>query len=135
MTLVIDASALVAVLAERDADGRWAAAVVNGETLVAPHMLLAEASNTLRRLEQRGNLSAAQAAQAHQQLPQRAVALFPFSPFAERVWELRHNLTAYDAWYVALAEALDCPLVTLDARLSRAPGVACSFVTPPGEDG
>ena len=52
-------------------------------------------------------------------------------PHAERVWALRHNLTAYDAWYVAVAEALDCPLATLDRRLSRASGPACEVLTPP----
>ena len=44
---------------------------------------------------------------------------------------LRENVTSYDAWYVALAEALDCPLVTLDRRLSRASGPTCEFITPP----
>ncbi len=58
--------------------------------------------------------------------------LFPFAPFAERVWALRENLTSYDAWYVALAEALDCPLVTLDRRLSRASGPVCEIIAPPG---
>ena len=57
--------------------------------------------------------------------------LFPFAPFAERVWALRENLTSYDAWYVALAEALDCPLVTLDRRLSRANGPICEIIAPP----
>ena len=58
--------------------------------------------------------------------------LFPFAPFAERVWALRENLTSYDAWYVALAEVLDCPLVTLDRRLSRASGPVCEIIAPPG---
>ena len=49
----------------------------------------------------------------------------------ERVWALRDNLTGYDAWYVALAEALDCPIVTLDRRLSRANGPTCDIITPP----
>ena len=57
--------------------------------------------------------------------------LFPFAPFAERIWALRGNLTGYDAWYVALAEALDCPMVTLDRRLSRANGPTCDIITPP----
>lgn len=56
--------------------------------------------------------------------------LFPFAPFAERVWALRHNLTCYDAWYVAVAEAMGCPLVTLDRRLSLAPGPTCRIVVP-----
>ncbi len=130
----MDASALVAILAERDEDGRWAAAAVVGEVLAGPQMVLAEASNTLRRIEQRGHLSQAEARHAHRQLTRVSVELFPFRPFAERIWELRDNLSSYDAWYVAIAEALDCPLLTLDVRLSRSPGPTCSFVTPPRQD-
>ena len=55
----------------------------------------------------------------------------PFVPFASRVWQLRSNLTVYDAWYVALAEALDWPLITLDRRLSRAVGPRCEVIVPP----
>ncbi len=56
--------------------------------------------------------------------------LFPFAPFADRIWALRENLTSYDAWYVALAEALECPLATLDRRLSRAAGLRCEVLAP-----
>jgi predicted nucleic acid-binding protein len=59
------------------------------------------------------------------------VDLFLCAPFASRVWELRANVTAYDAWYVALAESLGAKLATLDTRLSRAAGPRCSFQTPP----
>ena len=51
-------------------------------------------------------------------------------PFAQRAWELRHNLTSYDAWYVAVAEALGLPLATLDEGLARASGPKCDFLTP-----
>jgi predicted nucleic acid-binding protein len=57
------------------------------------------------------------------------VDLFPYDPFADRVWELRQNVTAYDAWHVALAESLSAPLATLDGRLRRAVGPRCSFLT------
>ena len=57
--------------------------------------------------------------------------LFPFGPFADRVWDLRDNLTSYDAWYVALAEAVGCALATLDKRLVRATGPTCQFIAPP----
>jgi predicted nucleic acid-binding protein len=50
-------------------------------------------------------------------------------PFAERIWELRHAITSYDAWYVAIAEALRLPLATLDKRLARARGPKCEFLT------
>lgn len=58
------------------------------------------------------------------------IELFPFEPIAARIWQLRHNLTCYDAWYVAVAETLGLPLATLDGRLSRAPGPTCRFLLP-----
>ena len=59
------------------------------------------------------------------------IEFYPFRPFAERVWRLRANLTVYDAWYVALAEALGWSLLTLDCRLSRASGPRCDVIVPP----
>ena len=56
--------------------------------------------------------------------------LFSFEDFSDRVWELRHDVTSYDAWYVALAEALGLPLATLDERLSKAKGLQCQFLLP-----
>jgi predicted nucleic acid-binding protein len=61
---------------------------------------------------------------------QLSLELFSFDPFADRVWELRHTITTHDAWYVAVAEALELPLATLDERLSKAKGGACDFLTP-----
>jgi predicted nucleic acid-binding protein len=63
-------------------------------------------------------------------LVELGVKLHPFEPFTARVWELRDTVGAYDAWYVALAEALDAPLATLDLRLASAPGPRCAFLTP-----
>lgn len=57
--------------------------------------------------------------------------LYPYEPFGARVWELRHNVTAYDAWYVAVAEMLGAPVATLDRRLIGATGPRCAFVVPP----
>jgi len=68
---------------------------------------------------------------AHADLVALPVELFPYEPFASRVWELRNAVTAYDAWYVALAESLAVPLATLDERLARAPGPRCTFLGPP----
>jgi predicted nucleic acid-binding protein len=73
---------------------------------------------------------AASAGDALGRLVELNVELHPFEPFAARVWELRETVTAYDAWYVALAEALDVPLATVDTKLARAPGPRCSFVLP-----
>ena len=103
-------------------------------SLAGPELALAEASNILRRLERAGIISQIEATSAHQDLLELDLDLFPFTPFAERVWALRNNLTSYDAWYVALAEALDCPLVTLDGRLSRATGPRCRIVVPPAQE-
>ena len=58
------------------------------------------------------------------------IDLFPFEPFAGRIWELRHNATSYDAWYVAIAEALKLPLATLAEHLSKSNGVTGKFLTP-----
>lgn len=134
MTQVVDASALVAALTGTGVQARWARREIAKGSLSCPEVTLAEASNTLRRLEQAGHLGRGQATSAHQDLLDLDTTLYSFRPFAERVWELRGNLTSYDAWYVALAEALACPLVTLDLRLSHTPGPTCAFLTPPGED-
>jgi predicted nucleic acid-binding protein len=67
---------------------------------------------------------------AHADLLDLGVELFPYEPFAQRIWDLRATVTPYDGWYVALAEHLDAPLATLDRRLGRAPGPTCAFLTP-----
>ncbi len=135
MTLVIDASALVAALTDTGPEGRWARASTGSDSLAYPEVALAEATNTLRRLERAGVVTRGEADNAHRDLLEFNLDLHSYTPFAERVWGLRHNLSSYDAWYVALAEALDCPLVTLDRRLSRSPGPLCAFITPPNEEG
>ena len=94
-------------------------------------MALVEATNILRRLKRPGEISRLEATSAHRDLIRLELDLFPFAPFADRVWALRSNLTSYDAWYVALAEALGCSLATLDRKLGRARGPVCEIVTPP----
>ena len=130
MTLVVDASVLVAALVDSGRAGQWAEATLADGALAGPELVLAEACNVLRRQEQSGQLSRFEAAFAYADLLQLDMALFPFTPFADRIWELRENLTSYDAWYVALAETLDCPLATLDRRLSRASGPLCAVIAP-----
>ena len=130
MTAVIDASLLIAVLVDSGDEGRWAEYAIAGDVLASPELALVEATNILRRLELAGELSRFEAAAAHADLLKLDLVLFPFAPFAERVWVLRRNLTSYDAWYVALAEALDCPLLTLDRKLGAATGPTCDVVTP-----
>jgi predicted nucleic acid-binding protein len=128
VTLVVDASMVVAALVDSGADGRWAEGLLTSDSLAAPHLLTAEAANILRRSALAGTISAQQASLAHADLLGLRVELFPYAPFASRIWELRENVTCYDAWYVAVAEALSAPLATLDARLTQAPGPRCRFM-------
>lgn len=132
MTLVVDASVVVAALLDTGAEGRWAEGVLVSDDLAAPHLLPVEAGNILRRLALHGEISEDAAALAHADLLDLRVTLFPYSLDGWRAWELRHNLTTYDAWYVALAESLEAELATLDARLAQAPGPRCRFRMPPG---
>ena len=99
--------------------------------MYAPALLSFECSNVIRRHEIGGLISSDQAAQAHADLLDLPIALFPYEPLAQRVWQLRRNPTSYDAAYVALAEAIDAPLITLDRRLSEAPGITCRIEVPP----
>lgn len=130
MTLVVDASVLTAALVDAGKEGRWAESVIAAGSAAAPELVLVETTNVLRRLERANDISTLEATIAHRDLLRLDLELFPFSPFAHRVWDLRNSLTSYDAWYVALAEGLDCPLATLDRKLSRAIGSTCRFVTP-----
>ena len=132
MTLVVDASVVVAALLDGGDGGRWAAGILITEPLAAPHLMPAEVTNILRRAVLAGEISADLAALAHADLRSLRVTLFPYEPFADRVWSLRESVTAYDGWYVALAESLDAALATLDLRLARAAGPRCAFIAPSG---
>ena len=131
MTVVVDSSVLVESLVGVRSEGEWAESALAAGARAAPELALAEASNVLRRLELAGRVSRLEATSAHRDLLRLDLELFPFAPYAERIWALRGNLTSYDAWYVALAEALDCPLMTLDRRLGRASGPTCEITVPP----
>lgn len=128
--VVCDASALVATLLDDGPSGRWAAEALTGADLAAPTLVSFEAANIIRRQELAGRVSPDQAAQAHADLLDLAVEHWPYELLAARAWELRRNLSAYDACYVALAELIDGTLVTLDGRLGRAPGLRCAVATP-----
>jgi predicted nucleic acid-binding protein len=130
LSVVIDSSVLVAALVDSGPDGDWAEDVLASGSLQAPELVLAEATNIFRRLERARLISTPEANSAQDDLMQLDIELFPFEPFASRTWELRHNVTSYDAWYVALAEALELPLATLDEPLSKSNGLACKFLTP-----
>jgi predicted nucleic acid-binding protein len=130
VTLVLDASVVVAALVDGGRDGEWAAAVLDDEELAAPHLMPIEAANILRRAALAGDISADSASLAHADLLDLRVELWPYAPLAARSWQLRDNVTTYDGAYVALAELLDAPLATLDQRLTSAPGPRCRFTTP-----
>lgn len=128
--VVVDASAVVAALVDSGDLGDWAENRLREDRLSAPQLMHVEATNILRRAELAGDISADSAALAYTDLLDLPVNLYPFEPFADRVWELRHSVTAYDAWYVALAESLEIILVTVDQKLAEATGPTCGFETP-----
>jgi predicted nucleic acid-binding protein len=130
VSTVVDSSVLVAALVDTGPHGVWAEDVLAGGSLHAPELARAEATNILRRLERAKLITTPEANGAQEDLMQLDIDLFSFEPFADRIWELRHNLTSYDAWYVALAEALKLPLATLDQALAKSSGVDCEFLTP-----
>jgi predicted nucleic acid-binding protein len=131
VTLVIDASLVVSALVDSGPTGAWAESLLTAEPLSAPHLMPVEAATILRRAAAAGDISADAASMAHADLLDLRVELFPYPPFAARTWELRDNVTCYDAWYIALAESLGSKVATLDLRLARAPGPRCGFATPP----
>ncbi len=130
MTIVVDASVVVAALIDGGPVGNWAESILIDHHLAAPYIMPAEVASILRRAELAGDISMETASLAHSDLLDLSVDLFPYDPFATRVWDLRLNLTAYDAWYVGLAETLEANLATLDSRLAQARGPRCRFVLP-----
>jgi predicted nucleic acid-binding protein len=130
VTLVVDSSLVVAALVDSGEVGTWADHLLATDDLAAPHLMPTEVTNVLRRATLAGEISADTAALAHADLLSLRVELFAYEPFATRVWELRGRITAYDGWYVALAESLDAKLATLDLRLAKAAGPRCTFETP-----
>ena len=130
MSIVADSSVVVAALVDSGPHGDWAEEVLAAGLLKVPELILVEATNIFRRLERAKLIATPEANAAQDDLMQLGIELFPFEPFAGRIWELRHNVTSYDAWYVAVAEALKLPLATLDEPLSKSNGVTCKFLTP-----
>jgi predicted nucleic acid-binding protein len=128
--VVCDASTLVALLVDDGPAGTWAARTLQRADLHAPHLTIFETADILRRHELSGAISADQAAQAHMDLRDLAIELWPYELLADRVWQLRADLTAYDAAYVALAELTKSELATLDRRIAGAPGIGCPVAHP-----
>ena len=120
--LVVDTSAVIAALAGRPPNHAVVERLGGDGDLAAPHLLDVEFLHALRRLVLGHRLGEDRAADARDDLAALAITRYQHTLVADRVWELRHGLTAYDATFVALAELLEAPLVTCDARLARAPG-------------
>jgi len=123
--IVVDASAILELLLGTPAARHVSERLFSlGESLHAPHLLDLEVAQVLRRYCLSGEIDARRSLEALQDLADLRLVRYPHDLFLPRIWELRRNLTAYDASYVALAEALGAPLVTRDAALASAPGHA-----------
>jgi len=125
--IVADASAVLSALVHtgpaREALGR--------EQVHVPHLVDVELAGALRRGALAGTWPAARGSRLLKVWAELGVVRYGVQTLLPRIWQLRDNLTSYDATYVALAEALDCPLVTADGRLSRSPGLRCTITVIP----
>lgn len=124
--IVVDASVLAPALGDDGVDGDRARRRLAGETLVAPELIDLELPSVFRRLLRAGHLPARRAELALDDLAALPLHRVAHRALIRRCWELRDNLTVYDASYVALAEVLDATLVTSDIRLAQAPGPRCA---------
>lgn len=123
--IVVDASAILDGLLDATANADISACLSGGaEPLAAPDLIDVEVLSVLRRWERRSEISASRAWQAVQDLGVLPIIRYPARALVDRVWKLRHNLSAYDAQYVALAQALPATLLTTDARMAEAAGKA-----------
>ncbi|MDQ6772002.1 MAG: type II toxin-antitoxin system VapC family toxin [Candidatus Dormibacteraeota bacterium] len=123
--IVVDASVLAPALADDGQDGDESRTRLRAQVLVAPELIDLDVVSVFRRLLFGGQLPARRARLALADLTHLPLRRTPHRPLLSRCWELRANLSIYDAAYIALAETLDIVLVTADARLSRAPGLRC----------
>lgn len=126
--IVVDATVVANAVGDDGEDGRVAReALASDEDLSAPDHVDVETVAVLRRRWLAGDLTARRFSSAVDDLKDLAIDRYPLLPLMRRAYELRNNVTAHDAAYVALAEALDCVLVTGDVRLSTAPGTRCEI--------
>jgi predicted nucleic acid-binding protein len=120
--LVVDTSAVLAALVGWPKIPALLEALASDGDLHAPHLIDVELLHALRRLVLQGDLSEDRAQDCRSDFADLAISRYPHQPLADRMWELRHNLTASDSAFAALSEALGAPLVTCDARVAEAPG-------------
>lgn len=123
--IAVDASTMIQLLTNAAGSSRVAALL--DDDIVAPELLIAEVTRFLARLERRGE----PVAPARSALSNAAIEYLPTWPHADRMWALRHNVSPYDACYVVVAETMECPLLTADARLARATGLRTDVIVTP----
>ncbi len=122
--LVVDTSAVLEALVARNPAPGLVERLAEDGDLHAPHLIDIELLHALRRLNSLGQLSEERATDARADFRDLALVRYPHIQLSDRIWQLRHNLTAYDAAFVALAESLQAPLVTCDTHIVNAPGHA-----------
>jgi predicted nucleic acid-binding protein len=125
--IVVDASVLATALGDDGDDGDRARASIYGARVFAPELVDLEVASVWRRALRGGRMASQRARQALADLDALPLTRAPHAALMSRIWELRDNLTVYDAAYVALAEALDVPLLTADRKLARTTGTRCDF--------
>lgn len=123
--IVVDASVLAPALADDGPDGDLVRRRLRQERLVAPELVDLEVLSTLRRAARAGRLDERRSRQALEDLAALPLRRVSHRPLLPRFWDLRDSLTAYDAAYIALAETLDCPVITADGGMAKASGVRC----------
>ena len=126
----MDASVIVAGLIDNSPTGRWAEKILESKQLYAPHLVMFETANVIRRSVLHKDISKETGALSYNNLLDLKINLVNFEALSERIWALVENVTCYDASYVALAELLKCDLATLDISLSKSSGPNCKFLTP-----
>lgn len=127
VVLVIDASAVVSIVASGAATVSSAVSRIDGATLHAPAIVSAEVDSALRGLSAGGRLTSAQADAARAMAHELPIELWPWALLTDRAWALRHNLSTHDAGYVALAERLGATLLTGDRCLAASTGARCEI--------
>lgn len=123
--IAVDASTMIQLLTNAAGSSRVAALL--DDDVVAPELLIAEVTRFLARLERHDE----PVGPARSALANAAIDYLPTWPHADRMWELRHNVSPYDACYVVVAETMECPLLTADARLARATGLRTDVIVTP----
>ena len=127
--LVADASVIARAVADGGPDGARFRQRLRGEQIAAPDLLRVEVVSVARRQLRLGTIDTTQAERALVDLLELPVAVYPTAALRRRCWQLRDNITSFDACYIALAETLDCRLLTADSRLAHVPGPTCPIET------